>query len=159
MKGLFLEKPGLLKEALKREEEWSKQVPGYNTTIGGEKIVMTSLEHSLFKLRAEHELGEWADQFIDPEAELEDDGNDGIMGRPMQIVEDEAWVVGMEELRTGGQFDPDAAEFHEDNGFLLDEDDNNIRDERVVANLISNQPCVTSIPSGGLVPELGEVPI
>jgi hypothetical protein len=33
MNGLFLEKPGLLKEALKREEEWCQKVPGEFTKL------------------------------------------------------------------------------------------------------------------------------
>jgi hypothetical protein len=35
---------------------------------------MGSLERSLFKLQAERELGQWAGQFVDPNASLEDDG-------------------------------------------------------------------------------------
>ena len=60
MKGLFMEKPGLLKEALKREEEWSNQIPGYTPTMERVNIPMGSLERSLFKLQAERELGQWA---------------------------------------------------------------------------------------------------
>lgn len=74
MKGLFMEKPGLLKEALKREEEWSKQIPGYTPIMGRVNTPMGSLERSLFKLRAERELGQWAVELADPNAALEDDG-------------------------------------------------------------------------------------
>ena len=93
MNGLFLEKPGLLKEALTREEEWCAQVPGYNATIGDRnRSPMSSLEKSLYKLRAERELGEWAGQFIDPNAPVEDDGSDGNAGLPMQMIyEDQVW--------------------------------------------------------------------
>lgn len=64
MNGLFLEKPGLLKEALAREAQWAQQVPGYNSTLGGEKNPLSAMERSLYKLQAERELGEWAGQFI-----------------------------------------------------------------------------------------------
>ena len=69
MKGLFLEKPGLLKEALKNEEQWKRQVPGYNSTLARIQSPMTSLELSLNKLNAYRELGEWTQQFLDPDAE------------------------------------------------------------------------------------------
>ena len=65
MDGLFLEKPGLLKEALKREDEWSRAVPGYGSTMSRHKTRMTSLERSLYKLKAVRELGSWASEFID----------------------------------------------------------------------------------------------
>jgi len=157
MKGLFLEKPGLLKEALKREEEWSKEIPGYNPTMERNKTPMTPLERSLFKLKAERELGEWAGQFFDPDTDLEDDGNDGNFGRPIQLIEDEVWAMGMEELRTGGQFDPDAAVFHKTNSNVAEESED--EEPAVVAPLISNSPCITSVPSATLVPGLGSVPI
>ena len=64
MNGLFLEKPGLLKEALAREAQWAEQVAGYNSTLGRVKNPMSALERSLYKLQAERELGEWAGQFI-----------------------------------------------------------------------------------------------
>jgi len=52
--GVFLEKPGLLKEALKRNEEWDKIVPGstFGQTIEVRKRVST-LEDSLLKLKEE----------------------------------------------------------------------------------------------------------
>jgi bisphosphoglycerate-dependent phosphoglycerate mutase family 1 len=144
MQGLFLEKPGLLKEALKQEELWKKQVPGYNATFSRNKIPMTSLERSLYKLRAERELGKWAGQFIDPNAPVEDDGSDGNMGRPMQLVEDAIWEKGLNGADLSGLSDV--------------EDD----DERTkpFTNLIStNQPCVKSIPSTSLIPGVDAVPI
>jgi 2,3-bisphosphoglycerate-dependent phosphoglycerate mutase len=163
MKGLFLEKPGLLKEALKQEELWKTQVPGYNATLGRSKSPMTSLERSLFKLRAERELGEWAGQFIDPNAQQEDDGTDGNMGRPIQLVEDMVWEQGLQDLANGGQFDPDGPVFHETNAaeYGKDIDDKFEGDEdRPFVNLISsNQPCVKSIPSESLIPGVGPVPI
>ena len=98
MNGLFLEKPGVLKEALKREEVWAKSVAGYDSTMARNKNPMPSLERSLYKLNAVRELGEWAKEFIDPNAELEDDGSDGNMGKPIQLIEDDLWEQGMKEL-------------------------------------------------------------
>lgn len=155
MNGLFLEKPGLLKEALKREEEWKSQVPGYNPTMGRNKTPMTPLERSLYKLKAERELGEWAGQFFDPNSEPEDDGNDGNFGKPIQIIEDEVWALGMRELEEGAQFDPDGPKFHSINGKKQADQE----EDKPEVTLISNNPCVTSIPSAALVPGLGSVPV
>ncbi|KAL7570646.1 hypothetical protein ACA910_014920 [Epithemia clementina (nom. ined.)] len=85
MNGLFLEEPGLLKQALAREEEWSKSVPGYNPTMKRSKTPMSSLERSLYKLQAERELNKWAEQFFDRDAEAEDDGTDGNNGLPIRL--------------------------------------------------------------------------
>jgi broad specificity phosphatase PhoE len=93
MTGVFLEKPGLLREALLRETEWAEQVPGYSSTLSRVKTPMSSLERSLYKLQAERELGEWAGQFIDP-SKMTDDGNDGNMQKLM----DEIWAKGIKEL-------------------------------------------------------------
>jgi 2,3-bisphosphoglycerate-dependent phosphoglycerate mutase len=161
MKGLFLEKPGLLQEALKREEEWFSALPGYNATM--ETLPLTSLELSLYKLKAARELGEWADQFIDPTEIPEDydDGSDGNRGRPAQYQEDEAWAKGIEELKRGDQFDPDLPEFHDANKDLVN-GRKLIREEEdepvPVPTVISNHPCVKSLPSEFLVPGLGGVP-
>jgi 2,3-bisphosphoglycerate-dependent phosphoglycerate mutase len=144
MQGHFLEKPGLLKEALKQEELWKKQVPGYNATFSRNKIPMTSLERSLYKLRAERELGKWAGQFIDPNAPVEDDGSDGNMGRPMQLVEDAIWEKGLNGADVSGLSD-------------VEDDDERIKP---FTNLIStNQPCVKTIPSASEIPGVGAVPI
>jgi len=78
MKGKFLEKPGLLKEALKLEEGWKARVPGYDPIMQRQIRPMTGLERSLYKLNAVRELGEWANEFIDLEklpTEENDDGN------------------------------------------------------------------------------------
>ncbi|KAL7534622.1 hypothetical protein ACHAXR_006840 [Thalassiosira sp. AJA248-18] len=51
--GVFLEKPGLLKEALKRSEEWDSVVPG---STYGQKVEVnrvSNLEDSLLKLKEE----------------------------------------------------------------------------------------------------------
>lgn len=130
MNGLFLEKPGLLKEALKREAEWIEKVPGYNTTFGDRNGPMTSLERSLFKLQAERELGEWAGQFVNSSALVEDDGSDGNGGRPMQIItKDQVWKDGRRKLQINATKQMDGTV-----------------DPTQYANLISNnQPCVTTL--------------
>jgi hypothetical protein len=40
-------------------------------------------------------------------------GTTGIFGKPIALTEDEVWAKGMEELRSGIQFDPDAPIFHD----------------------------------------------
>jgi len=86
MSGIFLEKPGMLKEALKREKEWIENVPGYSESMNRSKTPMTALERSLSKLAAEKELKNWAGQFVDYQKLLqEDDGTDGgHMGNLLQ---------------------------------------------------------------------------
>ena len=158
MNGLFLENPTLLKEAFKREQEWCKHVPGYNATLARGTSSMTSLERSLYKLRAERELGEWAGQFIDPHAIPEDDGSDGNQGRPMQIIEDKAWEEGLKSIEQGDQFDPDLPEFHSANGDTVSPIDGGDVERVVVPNIISNQPCIQPLPSESLVPGIGNVP-
>ena len=50
--GIFLEKPGLLKEALKRREEWESVVPGsFGQTVEVDRV--STLEDSLLKLKEE----------------------------------------------------------------------------------------------------------
>eukprot|EP00339_Tiarina_fusa_P008717 CAMPEP_0117081632 /NCGR_PEP_ID=MMETSP0472-20121206/57510_1 /TAXON_ID=693140 ORGANISM="Tiarina fusus, Strain LIS" /NCGR_SAMPLE_ID=MMETSP0472 /ASSEMBLY_ACC=CAM_ASM_000603 /LENGTH=851 /DNA_ID=CAMNT_0004809591 /DNA_START=87 /DNA_END=2643 /DNA_ORIENTATION=+ len=155
MNGLFLEKPGLLKEALKREDEWAKAVPGYDSTMSRHKTPMTSLERSLYKLNATRELGEWAREFIDLDAPVEDDGNDGNFGKPMMISEDAVWEQGMKELEVGGQFDPDAPVFHADKKSIEKEDQEWKPDD----NILYNQPCVTSMPSAEVLRNGQSTPI
>jgi 2,3-bisphosphoglycerate-dependent phosphoglycerate mutase len=120
---------------------------------------MTSLERSLFKLQAERELGVWAGQFIDPNAAVEDDGNDGNAGKPMQMVEDEIWAKGIKQLKEGEQFDPDGPVFHGANGTpKYAEEEEEEAKPALKATLISN-PCVTPFPSAFIVPGIGSVPI
>lgn len=151
MKGIFLEKPGLLKQALTREEEWMTTVPDYNGTLSRTKTPMTSLERSLYKLNAERELGQWAGQFVDPNAALEDDGNDG--GNPqsqsIMIQEDKVWEEGMKELEEGGQFDPDGPVFHADTTTEA------IKEDAVSSSILLPNPCVTSVPPSNTIPSLG----
>ena len=124
MNGLFLEKPGLLKEALRREEEWQQRVPGYNpTTARDEK--MSARERSLNRLKAEKELGKWASQFINPGDAEEDDGNDGNAGKPIDFIVNKNRNSEKKKVYK-----------------ILDEKDE-ITPFR--PSLISNQPCVTSL--------------
>eukprot|EP00522_Entomoneis_paludosa_P008110 CAMPEP_0172453534 /NCGR_PEP_ID=MMETSP1065-20121228/10807_1 /TAXON_ID=265537 /ORGANISM="Amphiprora paludosa, Strain CCMP125" /LENGTH=926 /DNA_ID=CAMNT_0013205717 /DNA_START=69 /DNA_END=2849 /DNA_ORIENTATION=+ len=174
MNGLFLEKPGLLKQALAKEAEWSQQVPGYNPTMErSSKTPMSALERSLYKLAAERELNQWAGKFVDPLAVAEDDGTDGNNGLPMQLMSN---VNGRLENVGDGVDGPPNGESN-NNGeatmssvgtgsgasttpILSEEDDatDENDDTKIVANLVT-QPCVTSMPSNVLVPGLGATPI
>eukprot|EP00956_Cyclotella_meneghiniana_P003096 scaffold3780_cov66-Cyclotella_meneghiniana.AAC.8 len=60
MNGVFLEKPGLLKQAIKKEEEWCANVPDYDRVMSRAKYGMTPLERSLSKLEAERQVQDWA---------------------------------------------------------------------------------------------------
>ncbi len=52
--GVFLEKPGLLKEALRRSEEWNQVIPGsYGQKFETSRV--TTLEKSLLKLKEDQE--------------------------------------------------------------------------------------------------------
>lgn len=53
--GVFLEKPGLLKKALKRNQEWNQVVPGsFGQILSSDSLTRsTTLEKSLLKLREE----------------------------------------------------------------------------------------------------------
>ncbi|KAL7517719.1 hypothetical protein ACHAWX_002617 [Stephanocyclus meneghinianus] len=53
--GVFLEKPGLLKEALKRNQEWNQVVPGsFGQIVSSDSLTRsTTLEKSLLKLKEE----------------------------------------------------------------------------------------------------------
>lgn len=128
-KGLFLEKPGLLKDALEREVEWANNVPGYDSTMKRQGKVMSSLERSLSKLNAERELGEWAGQFIDPDAQV-DDGTDGNQGKPIVFTEDSI-------------ADSAVGESDED----VETKTNGEESRKVSPTLITNNPCITSLPA------------
>jgi len=143
MRGLFLEKPGLLKEALKREEEWSNQVPGYDSTMNRNKSPLTPLESSLFKLIAERELGTWAGKFVDPNAPVDDDGNDGNGGLPMQFVEDKVWENAMRKPETSPlSFEVEKSKFNMQN--TREYEDCEDGESLVSPSLITSNPCVTS---------------
>lgn len=142
---------------------WHRQIPGYDSTMTRNKRPMTSLERSLYKLNAVRELGEWAKDFIDPDAALEDDGSDGNMGRPMKLVEDQGrsiqsmeedriWEQGIAELENRGQFDPDAPVVHEEaNGRSITAINGVNATASPVINFYQNQPCVTAMPSGSVL--------
>lgn len=56
--GIFLEKPGLLKEALKKTEEWNEVVPGnFGQKVGTINRVST-LENALLKLKDDQAMSE-----------------------------------------------------------------------------------------------------
>jgi len=130
MNGLFLEKPGLLKEALKLEKEWCDSVPGYGSMMAKDKVPMTALERSLSKLKAERELGEWAGNFIDTSVSEEDDGDDGNGSFLQDTTEnnDQSYT----DVKNGGE---DASKP------ILAED----VEDSVAPTLITNNPC--QIPS------------
>jgi 2,3-bisphosphoglycerate-dependent phosphoglycerate mutase len=139
--GLFLEKPGLLKEALKREEEWANHVPGYDSTMARNMKPLTTLERSLYKLKAERELGDWAGQFIKDDDE--DDGSDGNNGKPIVLSEDSVWETAMESLTqpkttTVQTLQPTTQPPVEDD-----------EEEKLTPKFITNNPCVTSVPTTG----------
>jgi len=154
MKGVFLEKPGTLKEAIKREREWIDNVPGYSKTMSRSNTAMTPVERALSKLKAEKELGKWAGQFIDYGSVEEDDGSDGNQGKPINF-EDEVWRKGLEELQEGEQFNPEGIFHAENKGKILNEDDV----DDVIPSIITNSPCMQSMPSQSVVPGMGQVPI
>jgi hypothetical protein len=154
MNGLFLEKPGLLNEALKREEEWARAVPGYDSTMTRHKRPMTTLERSLYKLNAVRELGEWAKDFVDPDKDLEDDGSDGNMGKPMQLVEGDSLEQGLKELDSGGQYDSVAPVFDQEDGVEVSDEDTEIG-----VPTFYSQPCITAMPTAAVLQNGGGVPI
>ena len=57
--GIFLEKPGLLKEALKRNKEWRNVMPG-SSSIGTLEVHnrVSTLEESLLRLKEEKQAAE-----------------------------------------------------------------------------------------------------
>jgi len=136
MNGVFLEKPGLLARALKREEEWSRQVPGYNPTMERTQTPMGTLERSLYKLQAEREMEIWANQDVDPDAPHEDDGTDGNMGRPIELVDHGKTVNGVKNSSDVKVINTDG--------------------ESVIANLVSWSACVTAMPSASVIPGHGD---
>jgi 2,3-bisphosphoglycerate-dependent phosphoglycerate mutase len=151
MMGVFLEKPGILNAAMKKEKEWCENVPGYNKTMTRSNNGMSSLERSLNKLNAEKELREWAAQSIDPNDIEEDDGSDGNQGKGITL-QDEIWEKGLQELREGEQFDPEG-KFHEDEQTVVDEE------VTVKPMVITNNPCMQAFPSQSVIPGFGDIPL
>ena len=157
MNGRFLEKPGLLKEAIKREEEWINNVPDYSKVMEQTNYGLNPLQSSLSKLEAERKVQDWAQQFAEDSDEEEDDGTDG----KLTLVDmDKVWEDGMKKVEDGEYFDPDRPEFEADDSNKentpSDNDDNDI-----VINLYNESPCVTvdPLPAARKVPGIGDVPI
>jgi 2,3-bisphosphoglycerate-dependent phosphoglycerate mutase len=154
--GCFLEKPGLLKQAIKREEEWCNNVPDYSKVMERPNYGMNPLQRSLTKLEAERQVQDWAQQFVDDSEEEEDDGTDG----KLTLVDmDKVWEEGLKEVEDGEYFDPDHPSFEADttsgNNIIASDDD----EEDVVAPLYNSNPCVTALPAAQKVPGIGSVPI
>jgi len=152
MKGIFLEKPGLLKEALKLEQEWSSRVPGYDSAMAKAKNPTSALERSLNKLKAERELGQLAGQFKDRSMIEEDDGTDGNLGRPIQFQTQ----VDLTKTRDSPERTADATERNAKNK-ILDEEDVFDEDEIAKPELISANPCQTPLPNAS--EKQGKAPI
>ena len=159
MNGLFLEKPGLLKEALNREEEWARAVPGYDSTMTRHKRPMTTLERSLYKLNAVRELGEWAKDFVDPDKDLEDDGSDGNMGKPIQLVENDLSEQGLEELENRVQSDSVAPVLDQEDGIELTDKIDSFEDTEIGVPTFYSQPCITAMPTAAVLQNGEGVPI
>jgi 2,3-bisphosphoglycerate-dependent phosphoglycerate mutase len=142
MSGVFLEKPGILNAALKKEKEWCANVPGYNTTMTRSNNGLTSLERSLTKLNAEKELREWAAQTIDLNDLEEDDGSDGNGGKPIMFEE----VVEKEIQKLKNEEEQQRVETSK---------------EKAVKPLLitNNNPCMQAFPSQSVIPGFGDVPL
>jgi len=105
--GIFLEKPGLLKEALKRSEEWRNVMPGSIGTLEVSNRVST-LEESLFRLKEEKQAAETvgdAPMVVDPN----DDGQ--LIVTTNTVADDGAPTTGTQSSEAE-ELD-DSAEFEE----------------------------------------------
>jgi len=159
MRGEFLEKPGLLKRAIEREVEWCANVPDYERVMSrSTNGAMTPLERSLSKLKAEREVQNYAAQFEDEAADdEEDDGTDGKLNLVEQD-EDKVWERGLEEIQDGEYFDPDRAEFEEEE--VVEGEGGDEEEEELIAPIYNaNGPCITAMPAATTVPGLGPVPV
>mmetsp|Transcript_22359 Transcript_22359/g.40111 ORF Transcript_22359/g.40111 Transcript_22359/m.40111 type:complete len:911 (-) Transcript_22359:158-2890(-) len=158
MTGIFLEKPGLLKQAIKREVEWCSNVPDYEKVMSrSTTAAMTPLQRSLSKLEAERQVQTYAAQFVDEAAdEEEDDGSDGKLTLVEQD-EDKVWAKGLKEIEDGEYLDPDHPDFKEEvvkqEGTLIEEEE-----EELTAQMYMS-PCVTAMPAAMSVPGIGPVPV
>jgi len=157
MNGCFLEKPGLLKQAIKREEEWCNSVPDYSKVMERTNYGLNPLQSSLSKLEAERKVQDWAQQFVDESEEEEDDGTDG----KLTLVDmDKVWEEGMKDVEDGEYFDPDRPSFEAEPDNEEGSAKENDEDE-VVVNLYNDSPCITvdPLPAARKVPGIGDVPI
>lgn len=136
--------------------EWREFVPGYNQTMSRSKTAMTSVERALSKLMAEKQLKLWAGQFADTIVPEEDDGSDGNMGKPIQLLsQDDIWQKGLKELQEGEQFNPDIAFNFDSNGSTSESEEV----EKILSpSIITNSPCLEGMPSESIF-GTGTVPI
>ena len=128
---------------------------------------MTGLERSLYKLNAVRELGEWATEFIDLDAE-EDDGNDGngifftaednknqsAASVPESRESSSTSVSGAGENNSADDNDGKDNAY---NGFGSDidgnanndEDTDSFEDQEAIPTFFA-QPCVTPVPNSAV---------
>uniref|UniRef100_A0A7S0AFH5 phosphoglycerate mutase (2,3-diphosphoglycerate-dependent) n=1 Tax=Minutocellus polymorphus TaxID=265543 RepID=A0A7S0AFH5_9STRA len=117
--GTFLEKPGLLKKALKRQEDWAKLVPGFDTSevdTGAKRV--TTLENSLLKLRNEQTVEAMVEESAASES---DDGSEefnGTDGNLKLMNEEKATVSTSQDYE---RWEDDPCEF-EEFGFFASSD-------------------------------------
>jgi len=142
MKGVFLERPGLLKEAIKREVEWCSNVPDYEKVMARSNAgSMTPLQRSLSKLEAEREVQDWASQFIKADDNEEDDGTDG----KLTLVEEDVELL-----------DPDHAKFEEE----VSVEKEPVDEEVLIAPIFNTfGACLSAIPAQSSVPGIGPTPV
>lgn len=155
MKGVFLEKPGLLKQAIDREVEWCRNVPDYKKVMSrSTNSAMTPLERSLSKLQAEREVQKYAAQFADKSVdENEDDGTDGKLTL-IEQDEEKVWEKGLNDIEDGEYFDSDHVTFEEKG--LVKGANVLMKEEEI---FYGNGPCVTAMPAATAIPGLGPVPV
>jgi 2,3-bisphosphoglycerate-dependent phosphoglycerate mutase len=164
MSGLFLEKPGLLKDALKREEDWCNEVPGYTSTMQSSNNPLSSTLNTLNKLQAQRELGDWAQKLsVNPDGTGdvdEDDGSDGNSGKPIAWIEDQVWEKGVAELGEGIAFDPDYPPFRQDLDVDMGGTDAEDEEDAVspaIYRAEGTSPCMQALPAGAVSQNLGSV--
>ena len=104
--GIFLEKPGLLKEALKRQEDWENLVEFESVDIDLHTKRVTTLEKALIKLREEQAVENFAAEFVDSESTV-DDGTDGHMS--VKVVNGSPAVASVSTVK----WNDDPAEFED----------------------------------------------
>ena len=153
MNGVFLEKPGLLKQAIKKEEEWCANVPDYDRVMSRAKYGMTPLERSLSKLEAERQVQDWASSFVD-DTDEEDDGTDGKL---TLVEQDQVWEKGIAEIEEGEYFDPDHPKFETDKIPKSTASEDKIVEAPILYNTYS--ACVSGLPVAATLPGLGPVPL
>ena len=151
MNGCFLEKPGLLKQAIKREEEWCNNVPDYSKVMERTNYGLNPLQSSLSKLEAERKVQDWAQQFVDDSEEEEDDGSDG----KLTLVEDmdKVWEEGLKDVEDGEYFDPDRPTFDVEPDYSKNTQIDDVEED--TGACVNIDP----LPAARKVPGIGDVPI